>query len=173
MDYMFLGPPGSVADRATGSDKLPILVVRDRWTRNIWAFAVPSKGTEHPYAGKAVLGALNKLGYRKMILKTDQEPAIKKLAQEIKNGCSSEIVLENSQKYVSQSNGEAERAVQSVQGMIRTLKEHVEHKARMKIPTTHPILPHSVGRLQRRTEYNAGGVLITLSKEARRYNYGK
>ena len=140
MDYMFLGPPGQVADRATGSDKLPILVVRDRWTRNIWAYACPSKGTEHPYSGKAVLGALNKFGYRKMILKTDQEPAIKKLAQEIKNGCPSEIILENSQKYVSQSNGEAERAVQSVQGMIRTLKEHVEYKAQMKIPSTHPSL---------------------------------
>ena len=140
MDYMFLGPPGAVADSATGSDKLPILVVRDRWTKNIWAFACPSKGTEHPYAGKAVLGAINKLGYTKLILKSDQEPAIKKLAQEVKNGCPSEIILENSQKYVSQSNGEAERAVQSVQGMIRTLKEHVEHKADMKIPSTHPIL---------------------------------
>ena len=71
MDYMFLGPPGTVADAATGSDKLPILVVRDRWTKNIWAFACPSKGTEHPYAGKAVLGAINKLGYNKLILKSD------------------------------------------------------------------------------------------------------
>ena len=42
IDYGFLG---SADEPAVG---LPILVVKDRWSKAVWAFPVPAKGVEHP-----------------------------------------------------------------------------------------------------------------------------
>ena len=66
----------------------------------------------------------------KVIIKTDHEPALVKVVDEIgrlraaKGGKG--MVVEHSPVHSSKSNGYIERAVQGVQGMIRTWRSAVE-----------------------------------------------
>ena len=68
----------------------------------------------------------NVLGYKRLILKSDQEPAIKKLKAAVRREFSLEIPDEYSAVGDSQSNGEVEITVQVVEGQIRTTKCHLE-----------------------------------------------
>ena len=66
----------------------------------------------------------------KLTIKTDQEPAILAIAEDVvrlraSNGAD-ETISENSPTYSHQSNGIVERGVQSVEGMIRTLRSALE-----------------------------------------------
>ena len=132
MDYLYFN------ERADGSG-LPTVVLRDRHSKAIFSHLLPCKGTTgstHPE--RAILKDLNFLGYKKLVLKNDQEPAIKALAVAVRNGFSGEIVPEESPKGDAhgQSNGEAERSVQTIQGMVRTLKAGLEEKGITIEPTS-------------------------------------
>ena len=132
MDYLYFN------ERADGSG-LPTVVLRDRRSKAIFSHLLPCKrttGSTHPE--RAILKDLNFLGYKKLVLKNDQEPAIKALAVAVRNGFSGEIVPEESPKGDAhgQSNGEAERSVQTVQGMVRTLKAGLEEKGITIGPTS-------------------------------------
>ena len=68
----------------------------------------------------------------KITIKTDQEPAIVAIAEDVvrlraSNGAD-ETISENSPAYSHQSNGVVERGVQSVEGMIRTLRSALEER---------------------------------------------
>ena len=65
---------------------------------------------------------------------------MKSLAAAVKSTWDGEIVPENCPKFVSQSNGEIERAVSEVHGMARTLKDFVEQKANVELKGEMPIL---------------------------------
>ena len=60
--------------------------------------------------------------------------------------CITEMVPENSHKGESKSNGMIENAVKSLEGMIRTVKDHIETKMKEKLAQDSPmfawILPH-------------------------------
>ena len=66
----------------------------------------------------------------KITIKTDQEPAILAIAEAIIRLRAAkeakETISENSPPYSHQSNGVVERGVQSVEGMIRTLRSALE-----------------------------------------------
>ena len=57
----------------------PVLVIKDRKSRAIWAHMLPSKGIDRPYGVKSLVRALTTMGYKRVIIKSDQEPAIKAL----------------------------------------------------------------------------------------------
>ena len=136
MDYGFLGSEGD-----GGSDhEHPVLVMVDRASKMKGSFPVPCKGIAHPYPAKIVTTFLNKLGYTKVILKSDQEPSIVALGRAVKAQWEGEIMLEYSPKGESKSNGEAERAVQSVHGLARTVKDFLEEKLQISLEPTWPIL---------------------------------
>ena len=78
-DYMFFGTEGGVA-----AHDLPVLVVKDRCSKATWSHLVPSKGIEHPWPEKVLKSDLNKTGYKRVVLKCDQEPATKALAMRVK-----------------------------------------------------------------------------------------
>ena len=90
-----------------------------------------------------------------MVLKTDQENAIKALAAAVKAGFPEDLTLEESPKGDShgQSNGTAENAVQRVQGQVRTMKYALEQSAGGELPKDSVIFPWVI-------EY--AGVLHTL-----------
>ncbi len=74
VDYGFFGAPVGAEGRVTRGTGLPILVVFGRRQKSIlWAHPVPSKGIEHPHAGSALLKDLEKTGYKRLGLKSDQE----------------------------------------------------------------------------------------------------
>jgi hypothetical protein len=120
---------------------LKVLVVRDRRTKYVTATVVPRKG-DHPYAVHRVgIDITNVLGYKRCFVKTDQERAIRKLKSAVRLEYDVEIPDELAPTGDSQSNGEIEVTVQVVEGQVRTMKCHLEHRLQQEIPTEHPVLP--------------------------------
>ena len=108
---------------------MPVLVVRDRKSKALFSHLVPSKGVEHFYPEHALVRDIKFLGYPSVVIKSDQEPAIKALAEAVKNSFAAKggvrVQLENSPKGDDhgKSNGEAEAAVEITQ--LRSLP-HVQ-----------------------------------------------
>ena len=96
VDYGFFDPPNTGEHAGT----MPVLVVRERMTKYIRSHPVPTKGLEHPWGYKQLLNDLNELGFKRLILKSDQEPAIKALCDRVKAEFSGDVVPENAPKEV-------------------------------------------------------------------------
>ena len=77
---------------------------------------------------------------KRIVLKSDQEPSIVALCDTFKNGWHGEIVPEPSSKGESKTNGEVERAVQSVHGLARTLKDFLDQKSGIALESPSPLL---------------------------------
>ena len=89
--------------------------------KNFNAHMVKRKGVDESLA-RVVCSDLDQMGYRRTILRSDGEASILALAERIKDMWSGEIVLENSPAGESQSTGQAEKAVQTLVGQVRTMK---------------------------------------------------
>ena len=135
-DYWFMrdGP---------GTEATPVIVLRDDDTKAYGAHVVTVKGSVDWVAEK-IHDDIEKMGhFGKITLKSDQEPALKDLVlevQKVRAGHDRETLLEESKVYDSQSNGTAERAVQSIECIVRTHKLALERKINKKIPSKHPIM---------------------------------
>ena len=119
---------------------MPIMVVKDRRTKVIRARVVPRKG-KHWYGIKVLSGILDSLGHKKIMFKSDQEPAIMGLKEAVKNESGLDIVAEESPEYDSQANGEVERAIQMVQGQFRAMKDGLEARYGIRFDGEHPCMP--------------------------------
>ena len=110
MDYAYAEDAGE--DRG-----MPILVMKDRKTKAIAAHVCPKKGVMQ-YTARAAAKQLQLLGHDKVIIKTDNEAAILDLKRAIMAEKPVTLVPEESPVAESQSNGEVERANQTVQGKM-------------------------------------------------------
>ena len=135
VDYMYMSIGNS--DEQIG---MPILVAKDRKTNWTMAGVVPSKG-KCAHAVRRMEGMLDILGYRKYILKSDQEPAIMELKEQVRMSREEEVIMEESLVEDSRSNGLIERAIQGVQDQIRTLKSALESRLGKEVSAEHPALP--------------------------------
>ena len=114
----------------------PILVLHDSQSEGIWAIFARKKG-DSDYVVKKVAEIIKRLGYSKIVLKSDQEPAIRnlegktqssiwedaaQLQENIKQECGCQVAIQHSPVGDSAANGMAENTVQRVQGQIRALK---------------------------------------------------
>jgi len=131
--------PGDPSAASCGASENPVLIMFDRWSKSHTAIYLPSKGIGHPYSAEAVARAITKHGYRRVVLKSDQEPSLIALLAAAKELCTCEVLLEHSPKGEPQANGEAERAVQSVMGLSRTLKEHITTATGQPIDGSSPL----------------------------------
>jgi hypothetical protein len=135
IDYGFFGKPNE-----QGPNTLPVLIVRDRKSRSTWSHPVPSKGIEHPWPARALMNDLDMMGCKRVILKSDQEPSITALVNSVKHVWHGELIPEASPKGESKSSGEVERAVQSVHGLARTIKDYIEPQSGITIEPRSPLL---------------------------------
>ena len=88
-----------------------------------------------------MLHDLESTGFDRIVVKTDQENAITDFIQKVKDAQTKiEIMIEHSPVGDSQANGDAERVVQSVQGIARTLKEALEISIGAEVPETHDVM---------------------------------
>ena len=148
MDFCFLAQEDQ--EKAT-----PTLVIKEHRKKYMAARACPGKSTvQEEYSDKIVEWTaefLDSLGYPRIALKSDGENSMKALQRRVQQkrsmGGRSEkepgggsTVLTNSKKGDSQSNGMAENAVQEIEGRVRTLKLHLEHRIGKRIPPHHPVL---------------------------------
>ncbi len=111
---------------------MPIIVVKDDKTKLVMAKVVPSTGLQE-YAVDAVRKFVEQLGYNKIIMKSDSEPAILALKEAVRRETSVEVVVEESPVGDHQANGVAENAVKNVQGQFRVLKDALESRINKRI----------------------------------------
>ena len=138
IDYMYMLEG---EDRESSElESLPIVVMKDRMSKAVFAFVVPKKG-ECEYAALRAARDLNKvLGYKKFIFKGDQESALRVLMDRIARLCDAQVVQEESPVGESPSNGDVENAVQRVQGQFRALRSDLESSYGKEVPRDHPAL---------------------------------
>ena len=115
------------------------LTCKSRMTTPECAGQVPSKGSD-AFATNFILGVLDEVGYRRLILKSDNENAIKALKSAVKAAAKVEVVLEESKTGDHQSNGLAEVAVRESKRQCRAMKSALEEKMGKPIDERHPIL---------------------------------
>ena len=135
MDYCF---PGDAE-----GERLTVLVIIEKFTKMKKAVVVPSKGSTGNYAARMVLELMNECGDkdREVIVKSDQEPAIRFLIDDVcTNRTGAKTIKEVSPKYSKGSNGVVERAVQSVEQCLRTLKSAMDEKFGVRVDVRHPVL---------------------------------
>ena len=123
---------------------IPTMVARDHKTCYTHAFTCPGKSTkEEEYSEQIVIKCkhfVEQLGYKRVAMKSDQETAMRALQQRVQKSVNCEMVLTNSKRYDSKSNGKIEKAIQEVEGHVRTLKLHTESRIGKTIPPDHPVI---------------------------------
>jgi hypothetical protein len=115
LDYCFPGDEGE--------HRLTVLVAVEEYTKMKKPTVGPSKESTGEYAARVIVGFIDELGDkgRDIVLKTDQEPAIKFLVDDVctcRTGAQTLKVC--APKCNNGSNGMVERAVQAVEQCIRT-----------------------------------------------------
>ena len=155
MDYAYLteeleaesGEHGEAESTKAGAT-LTMLVVQESQCRSVWAYAVESKGTSEDWLPLQILEDMETVGMKeeKMVVKSDQEVAITDLAREIAKLRESSYgtSIEQSAVGESDSNATVERAIQDVEGQIRTLRASLEGKIQQKVRLTNPVVPWMV-----------------------------
>ena len=119
---------------------MPAVVMRDHTTKALFAHVVPGKGADFEWTARQVVSDIAKMGYTRVVIRSDQEPAITAMVDKIRELRNEETIVEWSPAHDKDANGMAERGVQAVEGLARTLKLELEDKLRHKIPVDHPVV---------------------------------
>lgn len=133
VDYCFLGGEGD-------EESLVVQVTRDEASSYLFAHAVPRKGLTRIRGAVELVKDIDRLGYKTIVLKTDNEPAMKTLQEEVKSRMTERTILENSPAGESQSNGVAERAVQAVSEHARVLRSALQNRLGVALGCKHPVI---------------------------------
>ena len=136
MDYCFPEGRGRDDGGEHGQDRHPqtVLLARESFGGTTLAMQVPRKGAAHRGVVKYLAQWIKGLGYPTVILKGDPEPSIKQLQDELRRTNEDVITVpENSPTGDSASNGLAERAIEEVEGYLRTLRLGLEERVGIKI----------------------------------------
>ena len=104
----------------------------------------------HPYAIKRLSQDIGMFGYNRLIVKSDQEASIMELKDRVKRERHEQITLLEEKKSIqiststmseespvseSKSNGEIERAIQTVQDQIGAVKGSLESRCGQHVPS--------------------------------------
>ncbi len=136
IDYMFMNQSQSAKEEKG----MPNLVMKDRDTKTVKACTVTSKGV-NDYAVRRLVKAIEELGHKRIIFKSDGENVIIALKKRIKHILPLRFVLEESPVGDHQANGEIEMANQQVQGQLRIMKSGFESRIITTLEGTHPLTP--------------------------------
>ena len=128
MDYFFMGQEDNK-------------VLPRRQCKMKFAHMVEEKGPNE-YAIEQVKEDIESMGIRRMIFKTDQEPAIVALRERIIEalGKNVEVLEEESPVGGHQANGKIENAIKEFETQIPVLKHSVECKMQIVIQDDHPVM---------------------------------
>ena len=147
LDYCFpsgagIKPRNLHEKAAVVTGGMTVLVMRDRDTKMMLATVVPRKGTKGEFAARRSAAFCSEVGYSgaSMIMRSDQEPAIVALVGDIAlRRAPAKTIIEQSPVGSSQSNGIVERAIQSYEGLLRTLRGNLEERWDAVIPDGHAV----------------------------------
>ena len=139
-DYGFLSDKKESREESEKRGLTPILVMRDRGSGGTLSMAVPSKGDEPSWVPQRCARWIDSLGHQSVILKTDQEPAIRAWARAVARYRDAATVPEICPVGDSQSNGVAEQAVGEVGKIIATLKHALMTNIKTEIGSGHAVM---------------------------------
>ena len=108
---------------------IAILVGDDGLRKAIFANVVPCKSTSHGHAERAFADNVLATRHHKELLQRDQEPSIIDVKHKAGTHLPIEIVYGKSHVGDSNADGSIERAVQTIQGHIRAIKDFPEDHA--------------------------------------------
>ena len=114
MDYFYFIKAESYEERGP-----PSIAIVDDKTRKLKSAVLNQKGVDE-WSVKVVKNYIEMLGYKKIILRTDNENAIMALRNEVKHRSHVEIIPEQPPAYDSKTAGKAENAVQRVEKQFVT-----------------------------------------------------
>ena len=144
------GPNGDekVAEARRNGTLVKCLMVKCLKSKAIWAHVVPVKGhDEDGYAADLVTKDVAWLGHTKIIIKTDNEPALGRLVRAAMVSMRVTIAEleavsnEHSPEYDSQANGSVENAIRNFRAQFRTVRLCLEARLNKKLPITHALIP--------------------------------
>ena len=118
MDYGFMGQEDQ--------ESAVLLAMRELKTGMMLGMVVPRKGLAESWIERRVAQFMNSFGYKKVLLRSDNENSIVALRKMIIKLCDAEVIDEDSIKGESQTNGLAEVGVKIIEGIVRTLKIDLE-----------------------------------------------
>ena len=137
-----------------------MLAVKSHESRMTFAHVVERKGPVDSTTRRFVAD-LDWLGLRRLVFKSDQEPAILALKQALRESMPTvEFVMEESPVEEHQSNGTIEVTVREIQQQVRVMKSALEERMKCEVPSRHPILAFLVehaGRLMSRYQVGRDG----------------
>ena len=119
---------------------MPILVGKDDKAGVRFAMVVPSKGVQ-VYAIGSLVKFIKCLGYKKVICKSDNEPAIIALQDAARRTLGVEMIMEESPVGDRQANAMVESAVRQAQGHFRGTKDALETRCGRRINGEHKRIP--------------------------------
>ncbi len=118
-----------------------LLVMRDRDTRVVRAWALQNKGADLVETVDRAVAGVRELGYRgRVLIRCDGEPALKALRDAIVKGLPDGATPVITPVGESQSNGGIEGAVRIVKDIVRVHLLALEAKIDAKFPSGHPVL---------------------------------
>ena len=134
LDYKSFGQEIDFEDKATA------VVGKDEKTKIKFAHICETKGSSDLWAVEKLGADLDRLGYTDVILKSDGEPAIIQLLEELKKRRAHPTIIQHPPAYDPQANGAAENAVQAFMGEVRALKIGLEARLKIKIQSDWAII---------------------------------
>ncbi len=112
----------------------PMLACKDK-SETPWSSTVLAKGAG-AYAVNLLAGWIRESGYKRLHLKSDNEPAVLALKDKVIKALSDiEVMPTESVTDDDQSNGEIECMVREQKRQIRALKSDIEHALQIKLMT--------------------------------------
>ena len=138
LDYAFLSKDGAAVEEGSGQDLLTMLVVKEDRYKSYAATVVQRKGVVDNVVS-FVVGFIRALGYRRMTLQSDNEPAILGLKKEIRKQLDVEIVERESPPHDHQGNGFIEVGVREIKRQCRAIVLAMEAHLGA-VPLTHPLM---------------------------------
>ena len=145
------------------SETVPHIVVKDRNSSAYFSTSLDSKTSQCAVA--FVAGAIQEPGYKRILMKSDNEPAIKRLKERVSECLPGvECVPKEAPVEDSRANGSAENAVKQVKGQFRTLKTSTEDRYGCKIDAKSCLLAwiprHCANLMTRFKQYSDGRTAI-------------
>ena len=133
--------------------------MKDDRTKMTLAKVAPNKGVVS-YAVEIVKRFIELLGYKNIMFRSDNEPAILALKDAVRKESDVEIILEEAPVGDHRANGLVENALKHVQGQFRVLKDALESRHGRRLEGGHQAVPwlvmHAASVISRGRKYEQG-----------------
>ncbi len=119
---------------------LPMICGRDRQTQSHAASFVKAKGRD-PYALAYVTSFVHGLGYKRVVFRSDNEPALLAMLKVVSDNLPGvEVVPKNSPEGDHAANGLAEIGVREAKGQTRAIRSQLESNLGTRLEEDEPVL---------------------------------